>query len=106
MNRGKQYKNSLKYIIKCLMDNEPKPLDRIREISNWLSQEVKDLKDDKCTLQTLKSIVKSDIDVLAKEMFSGILRGVNSSLEKCARYTVILHDDFTHIVSLKLNIIL
>ena len=84
-SHGAEFKNSVKELIKSWMENEPDPLEKTAEVLIWLPEEAEALEKANSNLKTLRSVTKANIHILVKELFVGLIKGIEQSLKLAER---------------------
>lgn len=77
---GAQYKAAVKELLKTWIDNEPDPLKTIRSVVEWLPKEAASLERPQSRLGRLPSVTKAHFPLLTKQLFVGLLKGIDVSL--------------------------
>lgn len=84
-SHGTEFKNSVKELIKSWMENEPDPLEKTGEVLAWLPEEAEALERPNSHLKTLRSVTKVNMHILVKEIFVGLIKGMEMSLKSAER---------------------
>ncbi|KAL7291971.1 hypothetical protein TKK_0014258 [Trichogramma kaykai] len=82
---GPQYRAAIKELIRTWISNEPDPLKTVTSVMEWLPNEARELQRPASCLTRLPSVSKSIFHLLLKELFIGIIKGIDISLEAAER---------------------
>ena len=85
-SHGAQYKSSVKELMKIWINNETDPLKTVCSIMEWLPKEARDLQRPQSSLVRLPSVNKAMFPLLLKQLFVGLIKGIDIGLEAAERY--------------------
>ncbi|XP_051168863.1 Fanconi anemia group D2 protein-like [Leptopilina boulardi] len=77
---GSLYRNAIAGLLKTWIDNEPSPLKKVKEVVDWLKDDVELLEKASDCLRNLPSINKSNFPLLFKKILEGLIKGIKIDL--------------------------
>ncbi|OXU24206.1 hypothetical protein TSAR_016545 [Trichomalopsis sarcophagae] len=77
---GPQYKAAIKELLNTWLNNEPNPLKTVSSVLEWLPEEALSLERPQSRLSRLPSVTKVNFHLLLKQLFTGIVKGIDISL--------------------------
>ncbi|XP_058794738.1 Fanconi anemia group D2 protein isoform X2 [Phymastichus coffea] len=84
-SHGPQYKAAIKELLKSWMENESDPLKTVSSVLEWLPTEIATLERSHSRLSRMPSVTKVHFHLLLKQLFVGLIKGVQVSLEVAKR---------------------
>ena len=83
---GPAYRTAIAGLLKTWMDNEPSPLKKVKEVMEWLADDVELLEKPTDCLKNLPSINKINFPLLFKKVLEGLIKGAKIDLDKTKSY--------------------
>ena len=84
-SHGPQYRNAVKQLLKTWVENEPDPLKTVSSVMKWLPEQAASLERPQSRLSRMPSVTKSIFPLLLKQLFAGLIKGIEVSLASSER---------------------
>lgn len=79
-SQGPPYRAAVKELLTTWIDNEPDPLKTVTSILEWLPEQAALLERPQSRLSRMPSVTKANFYLLLKQMFVGLVKGIEISL--------------------------
>ncbi|KAJ8676403.1 hypothetical protein QAD02_012190 [Eretmocerus hayati] len=84
-SHGAQFKAAVKSLLNSWLDNEPDPLTTVSSVLEWLPDGVLSLSKAQSPLDRMPAVTKVNFHLLYKQIFVGLVKGIEISLEAADR---------------------
>lgn len=84
-SQGPLYRAAIKELLNTWINNEPDPLNTVSSTLEWLPEQTTLLERPNSRLSRMPSLTKSNYYLLLKQLFVGLVKGIDVSLESAER---------------------